>query len=274
MSPRTIRSLVAALGAGAIAVSMAPAATAAGGVVNAPMQKTHARAVLPVHGGTSSSLNWGGYVVTPATQDVTSVKSTFVVPKATLVPPGFASTWTGIGGYNTSDLIQAGVTENSAASNALTGAQYGAWYEILPASETPLTNCTGNAACTVTPGAHVTVAITLVGTNLWDVSLADPTNHWTWDQQISYVSSESSAEWILEAPTVGAQTVLAGVGTVHFGPVSSFRTASGGAVDQTIAQGDPTLVDLSPGVVNEATPSPLRKDGQSFDVCSWKQSCA
>jgi hypothetical protein len=60
---------------------------------------------LPRHGGTADSLNWSGYAVTPSAGAVTAVSSKFTVPSAGLVPPGFAATWTGIGAYNTSDLI-------------------------------------------------------------------------------------------------------------------------------------------------------------------------
>src|ERR1700722_7520503 len=103
---------------------------------------------LPTHGGAVDSLNWSGYAVTPTSDGLTAVSSTFVVPSAGLVPPGFASTWTGIGGYNTSDLIQAAPSEDSAPTNAILGAQYNAWYELLPASETPISNCTGDSSCT------------------------------------------------------------------------------------------------------------------------------
>jgi hypothetical protein len=191
---------------------------------------------LPKHGGTADSLNWSGYAVTPTNDGITAVSSTFVVPSAGLVPPGFAASWTGIGGYNSSDLIQAGVSENSLPSNSLLGPQYDAWYELLPASETEISGCTGDANCTVSPG--------------------DP---------------ESSGEWILEAPTVGVQTLLANVGTAEFGPTSTY-TQNG--TTHTIAQGDPTQIDLSPGLVNEATPSALASDGQSFNVCAYAQSCA
>ena len=98
---------------------------------------------LPIHGGTVDSLNWSGYAVTPSTDGITAVKSTFVVPQAAATPPGFAATWTGIGGYSTSDLIQAGISENSAPNNGASGNQYAAWYELLPAAETNLTHCTG-----------------------------------------------------------------------------------------------------------------------------------
>jgi len=225
---------------------------------------------LPTHGGTADSLNWSGYAVTPSSSNITAVSSTFTVPSAGLVPPGFAATWTRIGGYNTSDLIQAGTAEQSAPSNPLLGDQYYAWYELLPASETQLTNCIGDPNCTVTPGDKITVNISQVSGNTWSISMTDA-GKWSWSQDVNYASSESSGEWILEAPTLVAQTVLAPVGKVHFGPTSTYTA---GGVTHTIAEGDPTQIFLSPGVVNEATPSALASDGQSFNDCAYAQSCA
>jgi Peptidase A4 family len=234
--------------------------------------KTHSDAVLPVHGGTVDSLNWSGYAVTPAAGGITGVTSTFVVPAAAAAPPGFAATWTGIGGYSSSDLIQAGVSEDSAPGNGVSGSQYGAWYEVLPQSETPLTKCQGKKSCPVEPGDAVKVTITHGSGKHWTIDLADPTEGWTWTKTVTYASSESSAEWILEAPTVGAQTILANVGTVHFGPTSTY-TAAG--QPHAISQGDPTEIVLSPGGgVDEATPSALAADGQSFNDCAYADSCA
>jgi hypothetical protein len=219
-------------------------------------------AVLPTKNDTVSSLNWSGYATAPGS-GITGVASTFTVPTVGAVPPGFAANWTGIGGYSTSDLIQAGTSEDE-----LQG--YYAWYEILPASETPISGCTGDANCTVNPGDVVTVDIHNVGTNLWSVSLTDA-GHWSWQQNISYTSTESSAEWIFEAPTVGVQTIPANTGTNHFGPTSTFTDASG---THTIAQGNPVTIDMGPGIgVNEATPSALASDGQSFNVCAYQQTC-
>jgi hypothetical protein len=67
------------------------------------------------------------------------------------------------------------------------------------------------------------------------------------------------------------QTLLANTGTTKFGPTSTYTQ---GGVTHTIAQGDPTQLDLSPGVVNEATPSALASDRQSFNDCAYAQSCA
>jgi hypothetical protein len=94
---------------------------------------------------------------------------------------------------------------------------------------------------------------------------------WSWSHRVTYSSSLSSAEWILEAPTLVAQTLLAPVGTVRFGPTATYTA---GGVTHTIAHGDPMRITLSPGLINEATPSALAPNGQSFNDCAYAQSCA
>jgi hypothetical protein len=261
---RSCRPVLALISATAVSVAgFLPVAT------TVQVVSTHGRlvpavrgTVLPTRNATTSSLNWSGYATDPGS-GITGVSSTFTVPTVSPAPPGFAANWAGIGGYNTDDLIQAGTSESEADG-------YYAWYEILPASETELTDCTGNSACTVNPGDKITVTIDSVGTNLWSVSVADSGN-WTWQQDISYTSSESSAEWIFEAPTVGTQTVPANTGTNYFGPTNTFTNAAG---THTIAAGSPITIDMGPGTgVNEATPSGLASDGQGFNVCAYKQSC-
>ena len=46
-------------------------------------------ATLPLQGGSTDSLNWSGYAVTPGS-GITAVSSTFTVPKAGILPPGWA----------------------------------------------------------------------------------------------------------------------------------------------------------------------------------------
>ncbi len=267
MYRRLLGTAATVLALGATALAAVPSAAVS--VTSNRLLKTSASEVLPTHGGTTSSLNWSGYAVTGG--GITAVKSTFTVPSAAALPPGFTANWTGIGGYNTSDLIQAGTSENSALTGPLSGGQYNAWYEILPASETPLTNCSGNAACTVKPGDVVTVSISQTSPGQWDVNLADPAEGWTFDKSIAYASSLSSAEWILEAPTVAVQTIPANTGVAHFGPTSTYTDGTG---THTIAAGNPTVIDMGPGIgINEATPSALGGDGQSFNVCTYAQSC-
>ena len=145
--------------------------------------------LIGVSGDTADSLNWAGYAVTPGS-GITAVSSTFTVPSAGELPLGFSASWAGIGGYSTSDLIQAGVSENSAIGGELLGGQYNAWYEILPASETPISGCSGHVpSCTVNPGDKISVSISNAGGNTWDISLNDAGN-WSWSTSVTYASSE------------------------------------------------------------------------------------
>ena len=267
---RTLRPVVRTMISAALLGAVGSfGAVAAASVPSGQLGVNH---LIAVRGDTADSLNWAGYAVTPGS-GITAVSGTFTVPSAGELPPGFSASWAGIGGYTTSDLIQAGVSENSAIDGELLGGQYSAWYEILPASETPISGCSGTVpSCTVNPGDKISVNISNIGGDNWDISLTDAGN-WTWSTSVTYASSESSAEWIQEAPSLeGVQTIPADVGNVSFGPTSTFTE---GDSTETIAEGSPTLIDESPvGGVNEATTSPLASDGQSFDVCVYAQSCA
>lgn len=260
-----------ASGSPGLAGATAPRPASAGHVAGiGAFVPTHAGAALPRSGTAVDSLNWSGYAVSRPAGGITAVAATFTVPAAGLVPPGFAATWAGIGGYSTSDLIQAGVAEQSLPSLPGVGPQYDAWVETLPTASVPLTGCSGEPGCTVTPGDHVSVTIHLVRSGTWSVTVTDA-GKWRWSNQLAYDSTESSAEWILEAPELAAApTLMAPVGTVAFGPTSTFTD---GGVTQTIAQGDPVSIDLSPGIGAIAEPSPLAPDGQSFDACAYALTC-
>jgi hypothetical protein len=223
---------------------------------------------LPLAGTTFKSANWSGYAVTSSKHRITAVTSSFTVPSPG-TRTGFASNWTGIGGFRTSDLIQAGTSEFSNTSRRTLFA----WYELLPSNATRLHNCIGDPSCTVTAGDEMTVTINQSSSRHWQISVADSSAGWTWTKNVSYRSSRSSAEWILEAPTIDYfQTKLPhSLGTSFFGPTSTY-TVNGSNL--TIAQGNPvTVVMETRNRSPEATPSPLASDGQSFNVCVYTSSC-
>lgn len=245
------------------------------------MIKAKARTALPVRAGTMTTKNWAGYAVT--TSDITGVTSTFTVPTAGLVLPGFAATWTGIGGFVNGDksLIQAGVQEQSLPADPLFPVQYFAWYELLPGMEVPLTDCAGSSNCAVRPGDVITVDIseTATSSNNWTITVDDGTAGWSWTQSsISYASSQASAEWILEAPMEsGLPTLLAGVGTAHFGPDSTY-SVNGSSTQLPIGVGSPTPIDMTTPLIDLGLlgiPSGISTaDNQSFNVCAYAASCA
>jgi hypothetical protein len=272
------RTVLLALGAAAafvlaFPVSAAPAAPPSGFSLH-QLLPTDRHALLPTHDATVDAVNWAGYADLPtAGHKVTSVATAFTVPAATILPPGFSATWAGVGGYSTSDLIQAGVAEDSFPSDPLLGDQYYAWYEVLPAGNVQLTDCFGDPACTVTPGDRVTVSIVEGSGTNWTISMSDA-GHWSWSTQLSYASSNSSAEWIQEAPQLdGLQTPIADDGTVTLGPGNTYAIDGGTPAD--VAAGAPVQIVLSPAgaLINEATPSSLGADGDSFNVCSYSQTC-
>jgi hypothetical protein len=220
--------------------------------------------VLPKRNATVTSKNWSGYAV--VARGVTEVRGSFVVPSVKPFPAGFAATWTGIGGYGDNTLIQAGIAEESPGS-------YYAWYEILPASATQISGCVGDASCTVGPGDRTYVRIYLKTGSLWTISIVNfrPNVRWTWTRDIVYASTRASAEWILEAPTVGGfQSNIANVGKVSFGPSNVYKA---GGVLRSIAGGHPVSIILRPRTSNAATPSALAADGQRFNDCTYRQTC-
>jgi hypothetical protein len=165
------------------------------------------------HGGVTNdsvSTNWSGLADTGAS--FTSVGATWTVPTATepvvsgTPRSGYSATWVGIGGDTDATLIQAG-TEQDATS---TGTEYYAWYELLPYYSIPINH-------PVSAGDAVTVTITETNkaTQAWTIVVADATQHWTFTKPTTYSSSNASAEWIEEAPTIGAnQSRMADFGTV------------------------------------------------------------
>jgi hypothetical protein len=216
---------------------------------------------LPAAGGTFESTNWSGYAVSSSDDAISRATSTFVVPKLSPPPSGYASTWVGVGGLpGHSDLIQAGISEQSATPH------YFAWWETLPKSAVPINNKS------VSPGDKVTVTVAQTSSKKWKISLTD-SGHWSFSKTVSYSSSRSSAEWILEAPTVGGtQTKLPGLSTAMFGPTSTYVT---NGASHTIAHGNPDkILMVTKSASREATPSALASNGQSFNDCAWTKSCS
>jgi hypothetical protein len=198
------------------------------------------------------SLNWAGYAV-PAS-NVTSVSGEFVVPTVELGTPGFVAEWVGIGGYNSSDLIQAGIGQDAYAPGLAT--DYYAWWEVLPASETVIPNKP------VAPGDHVTVTITNTSGNAWTIDMADTTQGWTFHKSLTYASTNSSAEWIVEAPSVaGVQTIPPRISPAVF---DGQNTATINGVTKVVGGWNPSEIAVPTG-----TPSALDSTGDGFAVCEY-----
>jgi hypothetical protein len=119
------------------------------------------------------------------------------------VPNSVVSEWVGIDGFpsGNNSLIQAGVDEMPYNASSFVVQP---WWEILPTAETPITSMTINA------GDTVTVTIDEMSSSQWTITVTDETDSQSFTTDQYYDGPQTSAEWIVEAPTEGnTQTVLA-----------------------------------------------------------------
>jgi hypothetical protein len=202
-----------------------------------------------------TSKNWSGYAITGA--GFTSVSGTWHVPQ--VQPPTkkrhyrrntFSSSWVGIDGFNNRSLIQAGTEEDWLNGNAF----YQAWWEILPAPETPI------SFMTIHPGDAITVQISQ-GFPHWTITVSDATTSQSFTTQQSYAGPLTSAEWIHEAPTIGRR-------------VATLAPDSPNVFDLgTVNGGSPGLSSADAGSMFKrrhqiSTPSAPDSDGDGFTVAN------
>ena len=199
-----------------------------------------------------TSRNWSGYVATGGT--FTSVSGTWIVPQPDPNVAGVDATWVGIGGANSTDLIQAGI---EATVNPDGSIEYDAWTETLPQS-------TRTISLTVNGGDTVSVSIAEQSGGTWLVEMKNATTGRTFTTTIRYASSRSSAEWIEEAPSIGRGIApLDSFGIVKF---TSGTTVVDGT-KKTIAAANAKAVTMADGADQPlAVPSGIGSDGSSFSV--------
>ena len=202
---------------------------------------------------TDVSRNWSGYAATSGA--FTAVTGTWTVPQSQSAGNlASGATWVGIGGVNSKDLIQAGTQEMTNGSGAV---QYEAWIETLPKSSRPV-------PFAVSPGDSVTVSISQQGTGQWQIDFKNHTTGESYQTNVQYASSLSSAEWVEEAPSVGRRVVpIDNFGTIQFSGGSAVENGK----SVTIAQAGAQPITLTgAGGSALATPSVLTSDGQGFSV--------
>ncbi len=196
--------------------------------------------------GSATSTNWSGYVAGGG--PFAGASGTFTVPElAAASSETVTSEWVGIDGVTQSALIQAGVQEDYSPSTGLVDTS--AWWEILPAPETPITTMQ------VSPGDSVTVSIAQVSGTVWSIAVTDGTTGRTFATRQVYTGTGSSAEWIVEAPTSlsGIQETLG----AYSPPVSFTNLGASGPQTTLVA------VSMVQGGSTVSTPSAMTAAGFS-----------
>ena len=201
---------------------------------------------------TSSSSNWSGYAANGGT--FTSVTATWTVPTVSATSSGADATWVGIGGLTTNDLLQAGTQAMVDGSGTV---EYSSWIEMLPQSSR-------NVPLSVSAGDSVTVTITQQGGNDWLIAMKNNTTNGSYSVTVQYSSSNSSAEWVQEAPSVGRGVIsLDQFGTVKFSGASAVRD---GKTMSLSALGAKAITMINGQGQAIAQPSTIASDGSSFTI--------
>ena len=211
----------------------------------------------------AATTNWSGYVAR-SSRSLSCVEGAWTQPSVTCPSNGSASLaiWIGLDGetgVSRSTLEQIGTNTDCRSGHARTFA----WFEVLPHDRFEQ-----ELRLEVSSGDRVAASIAVVGRS-YHMVIEDLTSGQAIDtQQRSPGARRLTAEWIVEAPTVGCPNdcqvaLLASFGTVSF---TSARAVLAG-VTGPIADGRWTRVRLdleSRTGLLKARPGPVGKDGASF----------
>jgi len=241
--------------------SIASIATAAPAHV-APAQTL---AALTVDEGVAApaqdSATWAGYVVTPH-RPLTNVGASWKVPSVTCrvtTDQQAAVFWVGLDGWYDRTVEQAGIEAYCSGTTAV----YTAWWEMFPSNHI-------TQVFPVRPGDEITASVTF-RSGIFTITVKDLTSRRMSKIEARCTSTmicrRSSAEWMAESPTYGAQKA----NLPSWRPLTFTGALSSAVVDQRWARIS-ALVNF-PVVMTglhgrQAQPGSLIAGGSAFTV-SW-----
>ncbi|MGA7088242.1 MAG: G1 family glutamic endopeptidase [Candidatus Dormiibacterota bacterium] len=209
--------------------------------------------------GYETSYNWSGYEEDngTGTADDTSVTGTFAIPSLYEgdSTSDAMSEWVGIDGFLNGNLIQAGIFEQPIDSTTF-GLE--AWWEILPGSAVDVTM---SNFPNMIPGDTFTVTITKATSTTWTIDMDDVSQTETFSTTQTYPpsgTSETSAEWIVEAPTLtsGGQPA----------PLADYTPTTFTNLSVVGSDSEQAELALFQGSDFVSVPSGMAEGGSSFNV--------
>lgn len=240
--------LTAAFGA-PNAFAAAPSSSVAAGRIDSVLasQESHGlQGRSSLHAATVSSSNWSGYAATGAAGSFTSVSASWTQPALTCTSKTtYSSFWVGLDGYSNSALEQTGTEADCIGGKAA----YGAWWEVLPASESAY-------SVTVKAGDSLTASVARNSSGTFTMTLTDSTQGWT--KTTTHAGSsgyqDSSAEVIAEATQVNGKIAnLSDFGTVTFTNATANGTSLGNYSPTEIIMAGKTDTKAQPGALSGGT---------------------
>jgi Peptidase A4 family len=235
------------LGAAALTVPAATAAPAPHGLTAAIASHESHALHGAAHGAGKNAVysgNWSGYAAVGGANAYKSVSSSWVQPAVTCTSTNtYSSYWVGLDGYNNSALEQTGTEADCISGHAV----YGAWWEVLPAAESPY------SGVTVKPGDNMTASVTDNNNGTFTMTLTDSTQGWT--KSTTHAGSagfdDSSAEVIAEATSVNGRIAkLSNFGSVRFTGSKANGTTLPAGSTEIIMEGKRGNVLAQPGALS------------------------
>jgi hypothetical protein len=259
-------------------------------------------ATLPWNPSATTSDNWSGYVAQanssrPQPDSVSAVSGSWVVPEVTGPSTGatYGSVWVGIDGYSNATVEQVGTEADFVNGKPV----YYAWWEMYSSGgqqpEQPITSMT------VQPGDLISASVQHITSGAhagqFDLSIVDRSQandsfgtYQASPATQSPLAQRSSAEWIVEAPTVhgfaptcmtcspsslpeqigdaptndGGIATLPNFGSVAFSHATAVINGVSGAINSP--SWNSQAVDIVSGGVTSDTTSVLTDSGTSFVV--------
>jgi len=224
---------------------------------------------------TSESSNWAGYAVHHNGVHFKKVTGTWTQPTATCTAgrATYSAVWVGIGGFsvNSPALEQIGTESDCTASGRAVSS---AWYELVPSASR-------GVKLTVKPGDRMRAGVTVSDGEV-TLTLTDLTRHRSFAKRLHpAVVDTSSAEWIVEAPSVCSNSFnchtlpLADFGSTGFtAAMATSSTGHLGTIEDrawtttriSLASTGRTFVSDSSASATAAVASPLSSKGSAFTV--------
>ncbi|HWC83186.1 MAG TPA: G1 family glutamic endopeptidase [Pseudonocardiaceae bacterium] len=244
MGLKSLRAGALAGVAAGLALAVLPAVGAA-----APAQHVNATDHVVGHNkNAQQSGNWSGYAETGS--GYTSAEATWTVPSVSASSSDtYSSAWVGIDGDGNSNLIQTGTEADYTGGSA----HYNAWWEILPAAETPIDSMT------ISPGDSMTASVAQDSGSTWTINIADNTTGQNFSTQQQYGGSGGSVEYIQEAPEINGNIAqIADFSTFDFSNLKVNGNSPGLTSDDEIL--------LVQNGTTYSTPSAPNSSGDGFSV--------
>ncbi len=217
----------------------------------------------------TTSSNWSGYASTVAAVSFTkksfaSVAADFVVPavvaRSCNAAWEFSSSWVGIDGYDSDDVLQAGIELDAECASGTPTTYFSPWYEWYPNDETRITNLTAAA------GQVFYVHVWATGATAGHAYLENLNANQSVSLNFSAPSGTqllgNSAEWIIESPTVGGD--LATLPTYGLSYFSGSSSTTGSANVRTPGSATSVAISLERSGTLYSSPGPLGAAGILF----------